>query len=905
MAKKILITAFYRLGVCSIPKAANSDFLDVLVESKNADVFYVALCDEDSSVVLYHNDKGAKIIECDQFEEALDDFLDEKLKNSYPAPILKPLLNSAFLNDPGELEKAFNNDEFSFYSAAELDDVEQYKSTVEGADSIFVIGSVSYGIDAYIDIKSHQVEMNGEVYENLSDLFGEVDESDTWVVVLRPGTETSASPTSSKKSKALNQLENKGSEFCTECGSQVSPNSKFCGDCGTAVQGIDDVSKPAIPSFRDSVIELDSMSVDAAAITAEGPDSEGNYSITVKYTVENTTSHDFDLLLTHVALINSDGFVIDERDTTEDELAAGGNSEFESYFWNIPEGLIGANPEKLGVMIEITGCSGSKQDLGVFDLPSEANRVIAIPTFVIDEKIRGFSGSIWKSLPDSDKDVTVNTKISLQNLTDEQFSQVKLSAKVLNSKGEEILDVSGSEDLKPSSINVLGGYGYEKEKSLKSAKLECSISYAKPVAKSFLSHIGSDVVSEEPNQFTSGAFASLAEALGSRYKRSASSDEGVTEIAVRFALTKGEGVWPAREELSDEEVNNPSKFCLFNLSLEDDVGAEIESCEVIYDGVTYSETLDEGIQVTDDSVEGYPTPIIKFYLSNAVAPSEFVKKVWMSTVSLKPKSRENSQEDPFYCEDMNGYTEFVSEEQVDEISEQLATDGLFFGKSFSPTDLDGADMSEFRSDAKTAPGKSETNLEPKECGGSFEINVFGRGGETVVGRISKAQFEYWDEHRDDLDDHFSGGGDDVDDGLSLGEWSDLDDVAHCAGADFSTSQSRIQVTDAAGNEIWSIDADRDFLEENGIEVELQEEMAIYQLEPGYYFCGRSFEKGSFFSSTVDADVFDPKKIKFLIRDVNEWILLVGVFYDGEELDGSDGYSTSTYSSEFFVEESES
>ena len=95
-----------------------------------------------------------------------------------------------------------------------------------------------------------------------------------------------------------------------------------------------------------------------------------------------------------------------------------------------------------------------------------------------------------------------------------------------------------------------------------------------------------------------------------------SSDEGKCEspsddIVVRFALTKGEGDWPEKSELSDDEKHDPALLALFNLNWDPDGAVdlgdvEIESCEVIFDGVTYSETLEEGLK-TIDRISGLPS----------------------------------------------------------------------------------------------------------------------------------------------------------------------------------------------------------------------------------------------------------------------------------------------------------
>jgi len=241
--------------------------------------------------------------------------------------------------------------------------------------------------------------------------------------------------------------------------------------------------------------------------------------------------------------------------------------------------------------------------------------------------------------------------------------------------------------------------------------------------------------------------------------------------------------------------------------------------------------------------------------------------------------------------------------------------GATVSESDSSKDTDSdEDDGDFASLAATLKARSEARQQEREseeistetidCGGSFEIQIYGRGAETVIGKINKKQFKYWSEHPDDLEAHVAGVND-VNGDVGLGDWSDLDDIAHCSGPEFVASSTRISVTNSDGDEIWAADADIDALTDSGIDVETEDEIAIYQLTPGYYFCGRAYEKGSFFSATVEAEEFNPAMLKFVVRNINELVLLDSVYYDEEELDGNDGYSTSTYSSEFFVEESES
>ncbi len=495
MSKIIKISTIYRVSVANVMKESSSDFLDALTSDPNANYYYFGLCGDASKVIAYHEDLGNVVIDAESIDEAVDEFLKLPLKAGYPEPILKPLMLSAIHNDTEILAEAFEKETFRFYSVRNSDDVEEYKSRIEGLDAICGFGAVSYDIGANFNLDTKKISYNGEYFKNLEDLHGYFGE-DSWVVVLRPyqskdeDFQAISDETPEKGKKTINQ-------YCTECGASLIACAKFCASCGAKVAEGMAISSMPLSEFKKTALANDKFKTLVSGVELEGPDSEGNYSVSVKYRIENSTAVNFGSVLSHVALINSDGFFIEESEVSNDELRAGEFSDLESYFWGIPKGLLGKDLTNLSVMIEATGCSGSDCDLGLFDVPESANQPIAIPSFEFDMKLRCISGSIWKSAPDRDKDVSVNTKISLQNLTDTQISYVKLNAKILNASGEEIADLSGSGNLKPCAITALGGYGFEKEKSLKAAKVQCSVSYGIPVAKSYISHTGSNVAAVE------------------------------------------------------------------------------------------------------------------------------------------------------------------------------------------------------------------------------------------------------------------------------------------------------------------------------------------------------------------------------------------------------------------------
>jgi hypothetical protein len=161
------------------------------------------------------------------------------------------------------------------------------------------------------------------------------------------------------------------------------------------------------------------------------------------------------------------------------------------------------------------------------------------------------------------------------------------------------------------------------------------------------------------------------------------------KIVIRFAMTKGEGEYPAGSEFSAEEVADIGKTATFYLNYypedADNVLTDviIEECKIIYDGITYSEEMECGLNIKDGELKGHPTPIIEFTLSRSVDEDDFRKCVWMSSFHIKPISRNESEQEPFIFEDQNGYTSIIDSSNVEEIIEELKENKLFSGKVIS------------------------------------------------------------------------------------------------------------------------------------------------------------------------------------------------------------------------------
>ena len=494
--------------------------------------------------------------------------------------------------------------------------------------------------------------------------------------------------------------------ICINCKNQIRLGANFCGECGS--------QSPSSSSFDIEILSAE----------ASGPDSEDELSLEIKFSITNKSGCDWDQLITRTQIISDSGYIEETSDTFDEFIEDGGSNEFCINFYGIKAKPLLDAPEKTKTLIHVLACRAITKKLEEIEVPAKSFEIVKLQPIQIDETVQLVCGAVWRADPDNDKDVRVELRGIIKNLTSLLIPTVQFAAEVVGKSGAEIGDAGSYEELRPSSTVLFSGSTYDKEKKIVGSKIIMSLRVLFPITSVTFEHQG-------------------------------------------LVLTASE---------STHETNDSS----------------------------------------------WPTP----------------------------SDEESSEDESSHIE--------ISTEVID-------------------------------------------------CGGSFEVSIYGRGGEIVIGQITKRKYEYWNSRdSDELDEHLGNDGEDgnVPEDCSLREWSDQDDIAHCSGPEFDTGETRISVTNADGEEIWQAKCDSASLNENGIEVECENSLEIYELTPGFYFCGKAYEKGTFFSATFESQVFDPSKLKFVIRNVNGWKLLDEAYYEDELLDGKENSSTRTNASEFFVEESE-
>ena len=191
---------------------------------------------------------------------------------------------------------------------------------------------------------------------------------------------------------------------------------------------------------------------------------------------------------------------------------------------------------------------------------------------------------------------------------------------------------------------------------------------------------------------------------------------------------------------------------------------------------------------------------------------------------------------------------------------------------------------------------------------TYRVMLSGYGGEIVLGSVPRSIYNYFKENDIDLEE-YAWDSDYAEENeipedmqpFEPGCWHDCDDVAHESGCELS-EYNYITVTDENGKEHWQCDLDYSKLTDAGVEVDETEESLCSDRadrENTVGFIGQSVEKGCFFEGELNLTApFDPAKLAINYSDIEGWSLITGVTYDGEDIEGYDGYDTRGKSSEF-------
>ena len=184
---------------------------------------------------------------------------------------------------------------------------------------------------------------------------------------------------------------------------------------------------------------------------------------------------------------------------------------------------------------------------------------------------------------------------------------------------------------------------------------------------------------------------------------------------------------------------------------------------------------------------------------------------------------------------------------------------------------------------------------------TYRINMWGYGGEVVMGTVSREIYDYFVENKLSVSD-FAWDSDYAEKKnipedmwpFPPGSWYECDNLCHTNGV--SMNAGTLQIDDENGEEV--LNRSLETLDGTDIGLTIEGEYWTGMVEDGVVFIGRSNEKGTFFDAELPLDLpFDETKLTIYRDEVEGEEIAYAVFYGDEEIENY-GASTDGKSSDF-------
>lgn len=182
---------------------------------------------------------------------------------------------------------------------------------------------------------------------------------------------------------------------------------------------------------------------------------------------------------------------------------------------------------------------------------------------------------------------------------------------------------------------------------------------------------------------------------------------------------------------------------------------------------------------------------------------------------------------------------------------------------------------------------------------TYRIELGAYGGECYIGRVDRKIYDFFKEHKIDIEEYASDWDDDkwqfIPDEMRPfppGSPFECDNMCHASGPELS-DMNYINVYNENNDEVWTCDLGTENLENAGCEVNCWEEEIIDEQPNGtVVFWGGQGEKGLLYGGEIELRApFDPAKLKINYSNCDGWCIINGVEYDGEDISNDDYSST--------------
>lgn len=243
-----------------------------------------------------------------------------------------------------------------------------------------------------------------------------------------------------------------------------------------APQSLSSDQASSLPSKDLEAGNCNAFDLEITTATYRKPDEDGDTRYEAQYSVINRSDQAIELLMARLFVLHPSGLVVATTEDESEDMAEKGESiNASSSTWGTSVKELDGDPSSAQLLLQVTACSCSFQDLGSIECPSSGSTLTLKPKDQHDSGIVVEAITITAELPD-DGECCLRIKALIKNKTTSTIPRAVLSTKLISSSGRELEDTYIQEEIAANNEVVLEDalWGV-KENRINSASLQFNL----------------------------------------------------------------------------------------------------------------------------------------------------------------------------------------------------------------------------------------------------------------------------------------------------------------------------------------------------------------------------------------------------------------------------------------------
>ena len=211
----------------------------------------------------------------------------------------------------------------------------------------------------------------------------------------------------------------------------------------------------SLPSMDLEAGNCNAFDLEITTATYRKPDEDGDTRYEAQYSVINRSDQAIELLMARLFILHPSGLVVATTEDDSEDMAEKGESiNASSSTWGTSVKELDGDPSSAQLLLQVTACSCSFQELGSIECPSSGSTLTLKPKHPHDAGLVVEAITITAEPPD-DVECCLRIKALIKNNTTSTIPRAILSTKLISSSGRELEDTYIQEEIAANSEVVL------------------------------------------------------------------------------------------------------------------------------------------------------------------------------------------------------------------------------------------------------------------------------------------------------------------------------------------------------------------------------------------------------------------------------------------------------------------